>query len=310
MNTRRSFLVLLGAPALSRADDDAWILKLGGQVRRDGSGNVAEVNLRGRWVSTTEILNLLQYKKLARLNLSHTRIADSDLLYLRPATQIEDLNVGYSEHITDIGMSVIKDWKRLKRLDASGTQVADATLTLLSRLTALESLEVAGAEVTDDGIQELLPLTNLKHLGLGRSQFGEGACEVLGLMDNLESLDLSGPRDRRNRRAGGGERMTQRVVDAVAQLHELRILRVGHSGVDGAVLRIWATSIKKLERLGLENCVRIDDSAVAGIEGWPTLKQVDLQGTRVTVERINLLRRSRPDLKVLASGPIPSVSGD
>src|SRR5215510_1780309 len=108
MVSRRSFLVLFAAPALRAADDDAWISKLGGQARRDASGNVLEVNLRGRWVSTTEILELLQYKKLARLNLSHTRIADSDLLYLRPAIQIEDLHLGYAEHITDIGLSVIK----------------------------------------------------------------------------------------------------------------------------------------------------------------------------------------------------------
>src|ERR1051325_2907931 len=173
MVSRRSFLMLVAAPALRAADDDAWIVKLGGQVRRDASGNVVEVNLHGRWVSTTEILDLLQYKKLARLNLSHTRIADSDLLYLRPAVQIEDLNIAYSEHITDIGLSVIKDWTRLKRLNVSGTQVADATMTVLSSLTAMESLDVAGGDVTDDGVQELLPLTNLKHLGLGRSQFAE-----------------------------------------------------------------------------------------------------------------------------------------
>src|SRR5262249_2701674 len=137
MLSRRLFLVLSGAPVLRGADDDAWILKLGGQVRRDASGNLGEVNLRGRWVSSTEVLDLLQYRKLARLNLSHTRIVDSDLLYLRPAVQIEELNLGYSEHITDIGLSVMKDWKRLKRLDASGTQVADATMTLLGGLTAL-----------------------------------------------------------------------------------------------------------------------------------------------------------------------------
>src|SRR5687768_17919061 len=104
MLSRRSFLVLCGAPAISRADDDAWILKLGGQVRRNSSGDVVDVNLRGRWVSATEILDLLQYKKLVRLNLSHTNIKDPDLLYLRPAAQIEDLNLAYAEHVTDIGM--------------------------------------------------------------------------------------------------------------------------------------------------------------------------------------------------------------
>src|SRR5262245_14591879 len=141
MVSRRLFLVLSATPLLRGADDDAWILQLGGQVRRDASGNVAEVNLHGRWVSSTEVLDLLQYKKLVRLNLSHTRIVDSDLLYLRPAVQIEDLNLGYSEHITDIGLSVMKDWNRLKRLDVSGTQVADATMTLLNGLTGLESLD-------------------------------------------------------------------------------------------------------------------------------------------------------------------------
>jgi Leucine-rich repeat (LRR) protein len=261
-------------------------------------------------VSAADILDLLQYKKLVRLNLSHTRIADPDLLYFRPATQIEDLNVAYSEHITDIGMSVIKDWKNLKRLDVSGTQTADATLALLGRLPRLESLDVAGSEVTDDGIQELLPLTNLKHLGLGRSQLGEGATEVLSLMDNLQSLDLSSPAGRRNRRRGGEDRMAQGLVEAIARLRDLRILRIGHSGVDSSALRAWASSLQKLERLGLENCTRIDDSAMPVINGWKSLKQLDLQGTGVTSRALDELRKSRPDLKVLGSPSMTSKAGE
>jgi hypothetical protein len=300
MLSRRSFFILAAAPALKAVENDAWISKLGGQVRRDGAGNLVDVNLRGCWVSTAEILDLLQYKKLARLNLSHTRIADSDLLYLRPAAQIEQLDLAFCEHITDIGLNVIKDWRRLKRLDVSGTQVADATMTILSGLTAMESLDVAGGEVTDDGVQELLPLTNLKHLGLGRSQLAADACAVLSQMDNLQSLDLSGSGNRRGRE-GGGERMSQPLVEAVAQLNELRTLRVGHSAADLAALKAWAASLKRLERLGLEKCARIDDGALTVIEGWRGLKQVDLQGTPATAARIEQLRKSRPDLKVLAS---------
>jgi len=310
MLSRRSFLVLFGAPAAIQASNDSWILKLGGQVRRDNSGDIIDVNLRGRWVSAADILNLLQYKKLVRLNLSHTRIADPDLLYLRPATQIEDLNLAYAEHITDIGMSVIKDWKNLKRLDVSGTQTADGTLAVLARLGRLESLDVAGSEVTDDGIQELLPLTSLKHLGLGRSQLGEGAIEVLGLMDNLQSLDLSGPAGRRGRRRGGDDRIAQGLVEAIARLRDLRILRIGHSGVDASALRLWSSSLQKLERLGLENCTRIDDSAVPVITEWQSLKQADLQGTKVTSAVIDQLRKSRSDLKVLSSLATPSETGE
>jgi hypothetical protein len=309
MFSRRSFLVLFGAPAITRASDDAWISKLGGQVRRDSSGDIVEINLRGRWVSAAEILDLLQYKKLVRLNLSHTRIADPDLLYLRPATQIEDLNVAYSEHITDIGMSVIKEWKNLKRLDVSGTQTADGALALLGRLPRLESLDVAGSEVTDDGIQELLPLTNLKHLGLGRSQLGEGATEVIGLLDNLQSLDLSSPAGRRNRRREGPDRMAPALVEAIGRLRDLRILRIGHSAVDSSALRAWAPALQKLERLGLENCTRIDDSAAPAMTEWKSLRQIDLQGTKMTTAGLEQLRKSRPDLKVLSSASAASKAG-
>ena len=181
-------------------------------------------------------------------------------------------------------------------------------MAVLAGLPALESLDVAGGEVTDDGVQELLPLTNLIHLGLGRSQLGEDASEVLGLLDNLQSLDLSGPGNRRGRRGGGAERMPAPLVEAIAQLHDLRILRVGNSAADTAALQSWASSLKKLERLGIDNCARIDDGAVARLEEWRSLKQVDLQGTRVTAERIDQLRKSRPDLKVLSGLPKPPAS--
>jgi Leucine-rich repeat (LRR) protein len=301
MLSRRLFLILFGTAAVSQANDAEWILKLGGQVHRNSSGDVVDVNLRGRWVSATEILDLLQYKKLLRLNLSHTRIADPDLLYLRPAEQIEELNLAYSEHITDIGLSVIKDWKNLKRLDVSGTQVANGTLAVLSGLPQLESLDVAGSDVTDDGMQELVPLINLKHLGLGRSRIGQSALDVLALLDNLQSLDLSGPTERRNRRTAGNDRGTKALVEAIAQLRDLRVLWVGHSEIDPVGLRVLASSLDKLERLGLENCKRIDDNIVSAVVGWKSLRKLDLQGTSVTSAGLNELVKSRPDLRVLAS---------
>jgi hypothetical protein len=64
-----------------------------------------------------------------------------------------------------------------------------------------------------------------------------------------------------------------------------------------------------MERLGLENCGQIDDSAIPGIEAWRSLKQVDLQGTRVTAGGLDQLRKSRPDLTVLSSLPASSTSG-
>jgi Leucine-rich repeat (LRR) protein len=301
MLSRRLFLTVCGLPVISWADDNAdWILKLGGQVRRNDTGEVVDVNLRGRWVSAAEILDLLRYQKLVRLNLSLTRIADQDLLLLRPAVQIEELNLAHAEHVTDIGLSVIKDWKNLKRLDVSGTQAANGTLTLLSNHPQLESLDVAGSEVTDDGMQELLPLIHLKHLGLGRTRIDESAISVLGLLDNLQSLDLSAT-GRRRRRRDGENPVSPSLVEAMAQLRDLRILRLGHSQISSDGVRMLASSLNKLERLGLEECVRVDDSAIAAFIDWKSLRQLDLQGTSVTSSNLDELRKSRPDLRVLAS---------
>jgi len=95
--------------------------------------------------------------------------------------------------------------------------------------------------------------------------------------------------------------MPQPLAEAVAQLDDLRILRIGHSPADSATIKRWAASLKKLERLGLANCARIDDSAIAVLEGWRSLKQVDLQGTTATAARIAQLQKTRPDIKVLTS---------
>jgi hypothetical protein len=103
--------------------------------------------------------------------------------------------------------------------------------------------------------------------------------------------------------------MAHALVEAIARLSDLQILRIGHSGVDSAALGVWASSLHKLERLGLENCTRVDDSVMPAITGWNSLKQLDLQGTSVTSSRLEQLRKSRPDLKVLSSPSKPSEAG-
>jgi hypothetical protein len=87
----------------------------------------------------------------------------------------------------------------------------------------------------------------------------------------------------------------------MAQLRDLRILRLGHSQIDSDAVRTLASSLNKLERLGLEECKQVDDSAIATFIDWKSLRQLDLQGTSVTSSSLDELRKSRPDLRVLAS---------
>jgi hypothetical protein len=102
-------------PLLHAGDGAGWITRLGGSVRRDAAGSVTAINLGSTWINDAEMLDLLAFKDLVQLDLSHTRISDEGLLRLHPAAQIEDLNLLYAEQITDLGMNAIKGWRRLQR---------------------------------------------------------------------------------------------------------------------------------------------------------------------------------------------------
>ena len=194
-----------------------WITRLGGAVQRDGAGDVTAINLGDTWVNDTDILDLLAFKKLQKLDLSHTRISDEGLLSLKPARQIEDLNLLYAELITDLGMNAVKGWRQLKRLNVRGTKIANDTLVIVGDLVHLESLDIANTRITDSGLENLAPLTRLKSLALGRSGISESAMGILRLLSTLEFLDLSGPvvSQRRGRASGA---MQDSMVSAITAL--------------------------------------------------------------------------------------------
>ena len=203
-------------------------------------------------------------------------------------------------------MNAIKGWTNLKRLNVRGTRISDPTLAIVGKLTQLESLDIANTGVTEAGLDALVPLTHLKHLAIGRSRFSDDALGVLRLLTTLESLDLSGPRGvARNQRAESGA-IPPAVVQAIAELKELRVLKLGHNQIAAEELQNLAGSLAKLEKLGLEACVRIDDEALKVIAGWKSLKYVDVQETKVTQAGVEALQKQRSELVIL-SGPFTAA---
>ena len=297
--SRRSLLSASLAPLLLAGDEAAWIKRLGGSVQRDAAGNVTAINLGDTWINDTDILDLLVFKKLQKLDLSHTRISDEGLLRLKPAQQIEDLNLLYAELITDLGMNAIKGWRQLKRLSVRGTKIANDTLVIVGELVQLESLDIANTRITDSGLENLAPLTRLKSLALGRSGISESAMGILRLLSTLEFLDLSGPvvSQRRGRASGA---MQDSVLSAIAALEKLRTLKLGHSDIDAYGLRKLAV-LDKAEKLGLEGCARVNDEAMKELAAWKSLKYLDVQETKVTPAGVAGLQAARPGIQILSS---------
>jgi hypothetical protein len=305
IEVRRLRVLLLAcvAAALLGAGEADSILHLGGNVQRDAAGAIVAVNLRGSWINDVEMIDLARLPSLEQLDLSHTRITDEGMLHLKPALRIADLNLYYAELITDQGMTAIRDWKRLKRLNLRGTRISDGTLQIVSRMTGLEALDIANTQVTDNGLDYLLTLTNLRELAIGRSRLSDNALAVLRMLPTLTYLDLSGaraaPPDLVRRRGEGGS-MPESMLRAIAELKELRTLKLGYSSIYGDGLKILS-ALGKVEKLALEGCARIDDSAASGLAAWKDLKYIDLQDTGVTSQGVEALKKAKPELVVLAN---------
>ncbi len=153
----------------------------------------------------------------------------------------------------------------------------------------------------------LITLTNLKELALGRSRIGEADLSFLRMLPSLTELDLSGARPVPPDMGGAGHRpppptpiMPEKTVEALAELKNLRKLKLGFSGISATGLKTLST-LTNVEKLGLEECPRVDDAAAAELAHWKALKYVDLQATKVTPQGLGSLRQAKPDIVILST---------
>lgn len=289
------------------AADASWITNLGGTAERDSGGRIVAVNLRGSWISDVDMIELARMPELEKLDLSHTRITDEGLLNLKSAPKISELKLFYSEWITDQGMRAIKEWKHLRRLDLRGTRISDSTLEIVGGLSSLEALDIAQTEVTDYGLENLITLDNLKELALGKGHVTTAGFAKVRTLPGLTRLDIGGAQTLRPDNPNGrseGAMMPEETLKAFTELKALRVLNLGFSDISVDGLRILG-ALEHVEKLGLQGCSRVDDTALQELAKWKSLKFLDLQEDPVSEKALAALRNARPDMKTLSGGTPP-----
>ncbi len=294
--------VLAFAPVALAEDSASWISNAGGSVTRDAHGHITAIDLRASWVSDSDIANLSAIPTLTRLDLSETRITDHGLRELKNAPAIADLNLRYAELITDEGISALKTWKHLKHLDLQGTKVTDSALQHLTGLTSLESLDLGYVLVTDAGMEALTSLTSLKELSLGGDKLTDAGLQPLRQLPGLTVLEL-----------GGSQREDSGIwtvsfaapgLEAIATLKDLHQLKLSRTLISASGLS-RLKGLSRLDVLDLHDCRRIGDDSVAILAGMPSLRSIDLTGTKVTSAGLAKLHRAKPNCQIhlTSSGP-------
>ena len=282
---------------------DQWIRDMGGSLTRDNAGRIVAIDLHATWVGDSDVAELAKLPGLTKLDLSETRLTDRGLLDLKTATNLTDLNLYYAELVSDQGIAVVKNLPHLKRLNLRGTKITDSTLQLLNRLTSLESLDIGFAQVTDSGIGQLA-LQNLRELSIGGNKLTDAGLQCVREMPALTSLDLSG--EQRTDSGLWSVSLTESGLDAIATLKNLRSLRLNGEAVSARGLEKLKT-LTRLERLDLQGCPRLNDDVVPILASLPALRIVDLTASKVTEQSLAALRKSKPQLQVIAASFRPGA---
>jgi Leucine-rich repeat (LRR) protein len=289
------YLLLLLMTAASLSPNPDWITEAGGEVEKDNAGRIIAVDLRSSWATDSDMARLAQLPNLERLDLSLTRITDHGLQQLKPAPGIVELNLYYTEQITDEGMAAVRGWKKLKSINLRGTKITDTTLEHLANIPTLESIDIGFAQVTDVGLDRLSPLSSLKTLVVGGNKLTDVGLGALRQFPALTSLSL-----------GGSQRtdsnlwtisLTESGLDSILTLTELKELRL--DGMPATARWIEKLKgLKKLERLNLQGCKRIGDDAIPALGSWPSLRILDVTDTGISEKGLLELRRLLPKAQI------------
>eukprot|EP01080_Neovahlkampfia_damariscottae_P004762 gene4762-8344_t len=111
------------------------------------------------------------------------------------APNLSDLNIAYSDHVTDIGVDlIITNCSNIKSLNIKRcVKITDKTLKCLSKKENLFSLNVTGCKnISNQGIEYISTMKNLQELGLRRCNLiTDDGISYLSTLKHLVHLDLS-----------------------------------------------------------------------------------------------------------------------
>lgn len=236
-------------------DDAAAVKALQGlakELKRDGNGNVVEVNFRETEIDDSALEHLAGLPRLRSVLLNKMAVTDAGLAMLGKIETLENIDLRGCA-TTNEGVSHLAGLPKLRGLKLSTRQaedtsdlssatssVDDRAMASIGKLTNLEVLALDNLFVTEDGLADLKDLKNLEELFLAGTSIGDEALPVI-----------------------------------VEQFPELKILRIAETRISDDGL-VHLPKLRRLEELDISRCQLITDAGMVHVGKIPMLNDLNV----------------------------------
>ncbi len=277
--------------------------------------------------------NLANMKRMKRLWLGDTTIADAAMESLAGMKDLEDLDL-HGTGVTDAGLVNLKGLTKLRKLNLMGLNITDASLGLIASMPELEELNLYRTKVSNEGLASLkglgklvevdvrysrvtrggidamlasLPGTAFRHIELSSrpkaaasaaALTGDAWLKAMGGKRTGDAIDL------------GGSPVTDAQIPKLAAFAGIRKLSLEGTECGDAGLRSLAPLVS-LTGLNLSG-TGVTDAGLAPLANLPSLSRVILRNTYVEGEGLAHLKAVE-DLDLLGSPintfAIPVIAG-
>jgi RND family efflux transporter MFP subunit len=188
---------------------------------------------------------------------------------------------------SDAWIPAVATLTRLKSLSLqSADRLGDDALKPIGGMIGLTSLWIQSNRLTDGTLKDFSRLKALETLFLSRARYMHGSgLKDLGELKRLKTLGLD------------DSGLDDNGLSYVAQFPELERLILSGTWISDAGLS-QLTRLPHLKNLDLSHCRRIDDSGFQSLLKCKGLQELNLSGTRVTVESIPSAREQLRDCSI------------
>ncbi len=227
-------------------------------VRRDSSGNVCSIDLRGEVPLDPWLSGLRGLTALTQLALAETDLTDAGLAAVSGTPALTELRLS-STRVTDAGLAALAGLRKLGSLHLESTEVTGPGLAHLSG-TRVSWLRLDGSPVTDEGLVHLGRIPTLRGLFLNATRVTDAGLASLAGLVGLEFLELR------------GTAITDAGLAKLAQLSSLKTLNLAGTDVTDVGMAALA-ALKNLQHLDVRGTA-VTPAGLACLGDLPDLREL------------------------------------